>query len=99
MQENERLPDLLARLARLEHDVCKYDEKFSDLVKSINIISISLNELSTRIDTGVKTICVFFGVVAALTGAFWTYNNHVESAIAKQIEFNHEYSQQQNRGK
>jgi len=82
-QERRRLPEMLSRLARLESDVCKYDTKFSDLVSSVNAVSLSLHELATRIDTGIKTILIGFGLITTLSGAFWAYQNKTDEQHEK----------------
>jgi len=78
MSENDRLPEVMLRLTRLESDVCKYDEKFNDLVASVNSVSLCLHELATRIDTGIKTIIIGFGIITTISGAFWAYQNKVD---------------------
>jgi archaellum component FlaC len=86
MSENERLPEIMIRLSRLENDVCKFDEKFNDLVCSVNSVSLSLHELATRIDTGIKTIIIGFGIITTLSGAFWTYQNKMDDTHSQLMQ-------------
>jgi archaellum component FlaC len=86
MPESQRLPEIMIRLSRLENDVGKFDDKFIDLVSSVNSVSLIVHELETRIDTGIKTILIGFGIITTLSGAFWTYQNKMEDNHSKLMQ-------------
>ena len=62
-----------------EMDRRRTDVRMNVLTNSIHKIERDLDRLTTKINTGVTVTLSFFGIVVVIIGAFWQYQEKVDT--------------------
>jgi hypothetical protein len=75
----------MIRVSNMEAAMVRWDSKVESLVESVAKVAGNLEVLTVRIDSGIKTILVFFGIFSTIIGGAWSYHQHNQAIYTDKV--------------